>query len=190
MSTPSTTALQTLLDRTSCVQTANLFALGLDTSSPSDLSRCFTRDAIFDLRPMHAIQQAQARAAGIPPPPPPGPYELISGRDALIAFATEHICRLDTHHVFSNFVFMPRQESEEGKGGKKATLTWYSLAQHHRPGEGSDPGKGGCLMGNRIEAEMEMTEEDDEGEGDGEWRIAALTLTNAWCQGDMSVMGG
>lgn len=149
--------LQNLTDREACIDTALRFSQGLDQASEELLNSAWLDDATFDPTGLSVIGRS---------------YRPLSRRENIVPFLIGHVGALDTLHMLSNF----RIEL----GHDTAELTCNSLAQHHRRGEGSQPDKMGCLMGNLLYMELRRTEEF--------WKILKLELRNGWCQGDLTVM--
>lgn len=88
------------------------------------------------------------------------------------------VASMDTHHTVSNI----RVDMKEG--GSTASMTTYTLAQHHRAGEGMDPTKKGLMGGTTYFVDLVKDS------GDGLWKMKKWELKLNWCDGDISVITG
>lgn len=85
------------------------------------------------------------------------------------------LSKLDTHHTLGNV----RVDIKDD--GKTAYLTTYSLAQHHRLGEGPDVEKKGMLAGTTYFVDIVKEE-------DGVWRMKKWAVGINWLEGDLSIV--
>ncbi|KAF2167011.1 hypothetical protein M409DRAFT_22450 [Zasmidium cellare ATCC 36951] len=86
------------------------------------------------------------------------------------------IAPLDTHHNCSNV------RIDAKPGAKTAYLTAYSIAQHHRAGEGVDTSTKHLTSG--AQYFLDVVED-----GDRVWRIKEWRMTVMWLDGDASIVG-
>ncbi|VUC32197.1 unnamed protein product [Clonostachys rosea] len=136
--------------REACVDAVLRFTQGLDDASEELLDSALTDDFTLDATGVSVIGR---------------PYHTLEGKATALPFFLDHVGAMDTCHMLSCF--------RVALNGDEAKLTCYSLAQHHRNGEGSNIEKVGCLMGNRLTVDLRKITE-------GEWKMTRLVLKNAW----------
>ncbi|WP_250007610.1 nuclear transport factor 2 family protein [Actinoplanes sp. M2I2] len=150
-----------LLDRAAIADTLHRYAAGLDLGDDELLASSLTEDAVVDLGPA-------MRRIGYDFPP-------LSPRETAVTVLIGAVGPLDSSHSITNIRI--------ALDGDDATVYAYAQAQHYKPGVGSDPAvTRHALMMNRYTAEMVR---------DGrQWRIRHLDISNAWFEGDATMLLG
>lgn len=65
---------------------------------------------------------------------------------------------------------------------REQKMTCYTLAQHFRTDEGTDPAKRGAMFGNRYNADVVLVE------GEAVWKMEKLVVRCVWVEGDLTVL--
>jgi len=151
-----------LSDREAIVDTCLRFVDGMDACDEAMITSAFTEDTVFHMGDWVNGSESGSTTA-------------IEGRNKTIAVIMAGVARLDTMHQLSNFRINIAED------GVTAGITFDSLAQHYRPGEGRTPGTKMFLMGNRLSGQVKRGD-------DGLWRIKNLTLRCRWHDGDIGIM--
>ncbi|MDG4811135.1 nuclear transport factor 2 family protein [Micromonospora sp. WMMD1120] len=159
--TISTSALAGLVDRAAITDTLHRYTAGLDLNDAELLASSLTEDAVVDLGPA-------MRRIGYD-------FPALTPRETVVETLIGAVGPLDTSHAVSNI----RYDID----GDTATVFAYALANHFKPGVGSDATvTRHALMMNRYTAAMVR---------DGKrWRIRRLDIANAWFEGDPLMLLG
>lgn len=101
------------------------------------------------------------------------------GIDTIMKGVFAHVGIIDSFHHLGNLRVKLNNEQNQ------AEVTVYSIAQHFKKGQGSDPSnRNSLLMGNRYWADVIRPE----GASDGLWRIRRIEVSNHWSEGDLGVL--
>ena len=148
-----------LIDQADIAAAVHRYAEGLDHGDAEVLTSALTEDAVVDL------SAATARIGF--------EFPALRPRDVVVDTLIAAVGPLDTSHSITNLRVTVH--------GDTATARCYAMAQHFPPGEGSRPDKTRhALMMNRYTAELVRCPD--------LWRIARLTIDNAWFEGDPTVL--
>lgn len=149
-----------MTDHGAIADTVYQYMEGVDRKDASKIIAVHTENGVLDISALNR---------------PDDPVGETHGRENIASYLLGRMEHLETTHMLSNI--RVKFESDE-----KAELTCYALAQHHRREEALDPEKKGMLACVRYVVKLVKVE--------GAWLIERLQLSQAWGQGDPSVMIG
>ncbi len=101
----------------------------------------------------------------------------MNGKATNINTMFDFIGPLDTQHLVSNV------RINAGDDDSMVSLTAYAWAQHHRPGEGVQPGTQHLTSGSQYFLDVEKDEKDSL------WKVTKWTMKVTWLDGDASIVG-
>ncbi|QIW98632.1 hypothetical protein AMS68_004150 [Peltaster fructicola] len=127
---------------------------GIDKDDKELFDSAFTEGAVFDLNGTRS-----------------------EGLAAIHTNMFNHISKLDTTHFITN-----ERVQVDKADNRTAVLSSHALAQHYRPGQGTEPGAKRLLTGSLYD--LDLVEDPK----DGLWKITVWKMKLIWVDGDMSIV--